>query len=117
MPVQRLLPLADNLLDLLAHGLETDPQGFQGLRRHAFTLVDEAQQDVLGADVVVIEHPGFFLSQDHNPPRSVGKPLEHIVCSALPASTGRPRGDWAEQPSHRRKPADNGYTISASDGR
>ncbi len=79
MPGRRLLPLADNLLDLLAHGLETDPQGFQGLRRHAFTLVDEAQQDVLGADVVVIEHPGFFLSQDHNPPRPVGKPLEHIV--------------------------------------
>ena len=46
--------------------------------------------------------------------RSVNLP--NISCSALPASTGRPRGDWAEQPSRRRKPADNGYTISASEG-
>ena len=90
VPGRCLLALADYLLDLLAHGLETDPQGFQGLRRHAFTLVDEAQQDVLGADVVVIEHPGFFLSQDHNPPRSVGKPLEHIV-ALLTARSGRYR--------------------------
>jgi hypothetical protein len=34
---------------------------------------------VLGADVVVIEHPGFFLRQDNHPPRPVGKPLEHVV--------------------------------------
>jgi hypothetical protein len=32
---------------------------------------------VLGADVVVIKPPGFFLSQDHDPPGPVGKPLEH----------------------------------------
>ncbi|ALM40745.1 hypothetical protein SFR_4130 [Streptomyces sp. FR-008] len=32
---------------------------------------------MLGADVVVVEHPGFFLSQDDNPPRTVGEPLEH----------------------------------------
>jgi hypothetical protein len=25
----------------------------------------------------VIEHPGFFLRQDNNPPRLVVKPLEH----------------------------------------
>jgi hypothetical protein len=25
----------------------------------------------------VIEHPGFFSRQDNNPPRPVGKPLEH----------------------------------------
>jgi len=32
---------------------------------------------VLGSDVVVVEHPGLFLSQHHNPSRPVGKPLEH----------------------------------------
>jgi hypothetical protein len=36
----------------------------------------------------VIEHPGFFLRQDNNPPRSVGKPLEHLV--ALLTARGRP---------------------------
>jgi hypothetical protein len=50
--------------------------------------MDQAQQDVLSADVVVVEHPGLFLSQDHNPPCSVGKPLEHsrylLTCLAAP---------------------------------
>ena len=32
---------------------------------------------MLGADVVVVEHPGLFLGQDDNPPRSVGEPLKH----------------------------------------
>jgi hypothetical protein len=53
----------------------------RSLGRDAFALVDEAQQDVLSPDVVVIEHPGFFLSQDNNPPRPVGKPLEHSLSS------------------------------------
>jgi hypothetical protein len=37
----------------------------------------QPEQDVLGADVVVIEHPGLFLSPDHHPTRPVGEPLEH----------------------------------------
>ena len=52
-------------------------QRFQRLGRYALALVNKSQQDVLGADVVVVEHPGFFLSQDDNPPRAVGEPLEH----------------------------------------
>lgn len=74
-----LLPLADDLLDLLAHGFEADAQALQSLGRNPLALVDEAQEDVLGADVVVVEHPGLFLSQDDNPPRAVRKPLEHLV--------------------------------------
>ncbi len=76
---RRLLPLADDLLDLLAHGFEADAQALQSLGGHPLALVDEAQEDVLGADVVVVEHPGLFLSQDDNPPRAVRKPLEHLV--------------------------------------
>ena len=86
MPRRRLLALADDLLHLLPHRFQADPQRLQSLRRHALALVDQAQQDVLGADVVVIEHPGLFLSQDHNPPRPVGKPLEHLVA---PSPSGR----------------------------
>src|SRR5205807_1783223 len=33
--------------------------------------------DVLGTDVVVVEPPGLFFRQEHDPPRPVGKPLEH----------------------------------------
>jgi hypothetical protein len=43
--------------------------------------VNEAEQDVLGTDVVVAEHPGLFLSQDNNPPRPIGKPREHWPAS------------------------------------
>src|SRR6266496_3188578 len=46
--------------------------------------MDEAEQDVLGADVVVVEHPGLFLSQDDNPTRAVGEPLEHWTAPSAP---------------------------------
>lgn len=77
MPGRGLLALADDLLHLLADRLERNPEALQGLSGDTLTLVDKAQEDVLGADVVVVEHPGFFLSQDDNPPRAVGEPLEH----------------------------------------
>ncbi|GLY50275.1 hypothetical protein Lesp01_39310 [Lentzea sp. NBRC 102530] len=32
---------------------------------------------MLGADVVVVEHPSLFLGKDNHPPRAVGEPLEH----------------------------------------
>ena len=79
MPGRRLLSLADDLLNLLPYGLQADPQRLQGLGRDTLALVDEAKQDVFRADVVVVEHPGFFLSQDHDPPRPVGEPFEHLV--------------------------------------
>src|SRR6185437_11763719 len=84
VPARRLLALADDLLDLLTDALQGDPEGLQGLRGHALPLVDEAKEDVLGADVVVVEHPGLFLGQDDNTPCSVGEPLEHS--HSLPAA-------------------------------
>ena len=88
MPGRRLLPPADDLLDLLPHRFQADPQRLKGLGRHALALMDEAKQDVLGADVVVVEHPGLFLSQDHNPSRPVGKPLEHLIAPHRAARGG-----------------------------
>ena len=73
-----LLALADDLLDLAADGLQRDAEALQGLRRDALALVDEAEQDVLGADVVVAEHAGFFLRQHDHPTGPVGEPLEHV---------------------------------------
>ena len=72
------LALTDDLLDLLTDGLERDVHGLEGLGGDAFALVDQTQQDVLGADVVVVEHPGFFLRQDDDPSRSVGETFEHV---------------------------------------
>src|SRR6202042_3551489 len=105
MPGRGLLALADDLLHLLAHRLQADPERLQCLRRDALALMAEAEQDVLSADVVVVEHPGLFLSQDHTPPRPVGKPLEHPPrrpsarrwgpCGNHPAAPGRRAGSPA----------------------
>ena len=77
VPARRLLTLPDDLLDLPTDALQGDPERLQGLRGHPLTLGDQTKEDVLGADVVVVEHPGLFLGQDDNPPRSVGEPLKH----------------------------------------
>ncbi|PZM97472.1 MAG: hypothetical protein DIU79_02495, partial [Actinobacteria bacterium] len=57
----------------------------------------------LRTDVVVVEHPGFFLSQDDNPSRSVGEPLEHalvlLTCRA-PWSGGASARTSDGRPSH-----------------
>jgi hypothetical protein len=93
MPRRCLLALADDLLNLLADRLQADAQRLQCLGRYTLALVNEAEQNVLGPDVVVVEHPGLFLSQDNNPPRPVGKPLEHIVAphSAVGSDNGTTR--------------------------
>src|SRR5699024_5631709 len=61
---RRLLALADDLLDLLPNRFEADTKALPGLGGDTLTLVDEAEQDVLRTDVVVVEHPGLFLGQN-----------------------------------------------------
>jgi hypothetical protein len=79
----RLAALADDLLDLVAHGLEGDAELLEGLGSHALALVDEAEQDVLGADVVVVEQAGLLLRQHHDPAGPVGEPLEQPAFSSF----------------------------------
>ncbi len=81
VPGRCLLALADDLLDLVAHRLERDVEGLEGLGSDAFSLVDQAEQDVLGPDVVVGEHAGLFLGQHDHPAGSVSEPLEHVRIS------------------------------------
>jgi hypothetical protein len=42
------LARTDDLLDLLPHGVQADPQRLQRQRPYAVTIVDEAEQGVLG---------------------------------------------------------------------
>jgi hypothetical protein len=39
--------------------------------------MDEAKQDVLGADVVMVEHAGLFLGQHDNSTGTICKSLKH----------------------------------------
>ena len=86
-----LLTLTDDLLDLVAHLLKGDVHALESLRCQTFTLVDEAEQNVLGADVVVFEKFRFFLREHHNASCSVGEPLEHIH---------PPRSSDSSEPNH-----------------
>ena len=99
-----LLALADDLLDLLADGVQRDAQGLQRLGRDAFALVDEAEQDVLGPDVVVVEHPGLFLGQDDNTTGAVGESLEHVSLPHERAASGRNRSSRTSFPLDARRP-------------
>ncbi len=89
VPRRRRLPLADDLLDLLAHTLKTDAQALKCLGGHAFALMDQAKKNVLSADVVVVEHPGLFLGQDDNPPCAVSEPFEHLVAPSQSGQAAR----------------------------
>src|SRR5690606_28101647 len=71
-----LLALADDVLHLLPHRVEGDVEGLHRLRGDALALVDQPEQDVLGADVVVVEHPRFFLREDDHAASTVREPLE-----------------------------------------
>ena len=92
VPARRLLALPDDLLDLLAHGVQGDPERLQRLGGDAFTLVDQAEQDVLGPDVVVVQHPGLLLGQDDDTAGAVGEPLEHLRSSCGRAVDRRSSG-------------------------
>jgi hypothetical protein len=72
-----LLALTNDLLNLAAHSLERNAQRLQRLGGNAFAFMNQTQEDVLSPDVVVVEHAGFFLSQNHHTAGPVGKPLEH----------------------------------------
>ena len=79
---RRLAPWPIAVLHRLPHLVQADAH--RGKRRgpDALALVDEPEQDVLGADAVVAERPGFALRQGHHAPRPVGEPLEHHECRA-----------------------------------
>jgi hypothetical protein len=83
-----LLALPDDVLDLLAHRVERDAERLERLGRDALTLVDEAEQDVLGADVVVVQHLGLFLGQHDDTTGSVSESLEHLNSSRRRLSLG-----------------------------
>ena len=99
---RRRAALADDLLDLAAHGLERDAERLERLGGDALTLVDEPEQDVLGADVVVVEQARFLLGQDDDPAGPVGEAFEQVDR----LSGGRIRGPSVPAPSgrHVRRP-------------
>jgi hypothetical protein len=56
----------------LRTAFQRDAERLEGLGGDAFALVDQPEQDVLGADVVVVEQARLFLGQ-HRPPGGPGR--------------------------------------------
>ncbi len=68
--------LTDDLDDLAPDGFEADPHAFESTGGDALPFVDETEEDVLGADVVVVEESRFFLSENDDPAGPIGKPFK-----------------------------------------
>ena len=60
----------DLLLDVGADAAERHAQPFQDAGGHAVVLADQAEQQVLGAHVVLAQARRFFLGEEDDPPRS-----------------------------------------------
>ena len=59
-----LVALADDARDLRAHFLDRDVERLEYPRRETLFLAKQPEQDVLGADVVVLERPCLVLRED-----------------------------------------------------
>jgi hypothetical protein len=57
----------------------------QNSARDATFLTDQAQEQMLGADVVMLKPFRFLLSQTENSSRSLGKAF-HLICHAVATS-------------------------------
>ena len=51
---------------------------------YPFRFADQAEEDMLSADVVVVKALGFLLGQRQNPPRPLGKLLEPAAHNSAP---------------------------------
>ena len=74
----RAVATADDELDCGADFVQFDAEVGEHLRGNAFTLSHQAEQQVLGADVVVVEAQGFFLSESEDATRPLGKLVEPV---------------------------------------
>ncbi len=91
--------VADDLLDLRAHGFERDAERLERLGRDALALVDQSEQDVLGADVVVVEQARLFLREDDHPAGPVGEAFEHVASASRRWGRTHRRTVVAERPT------------------
>ena len=73
-----LLAGADDPDDLGADALDGDVQRLEDAGGEPLLLAQQPEQDVLGADVVVLERARFFLREDHYLAGPLCESLEHF---------------------------------------
>jgi hypothetical protein len=72
-----LAALADDPRDLRANLLDRDVERLEHARGEAFLFAQQPEQDVLRADVVVLQGTGLVLSQDDDLTSPFGEALKH----------------------------------------
>ena len=72
----------DELLHLLADLLEIDVQVGQDVGGDTAPFLDQAQEDVLGADVVMVEALRLLAREPHDLAGAIGKAVKHVDFSA-----------------------------------
>ena len=82
-----LVALADDPGDLGANLLDRDVERLEHARGETLLLAEEPQQDVLGADVVVLQRPRLVLGEDDDLTSPLGEPLKQ---PSTPLSTTFP---------------------------
>ena len=63
--------------ELRAQALGCEAVALEHRCRRPVPFLRDTQEQVLGADVGVVEQPGLFLGQDHDVAGSLGEPFEH----------------------------------------
>ena len=68
----------DDLLDLATDLLEIDRHGLEDIGGDALALLDEAEQDVLGTDVLVVEALRLAAGEAHDLAGAFSEAVEHV---------------------------------------
>src|SRR5262249_33881937 len=71
-----LVALANDTRDLRAYLLDRDVERLEDARGKAFLFAEQTKEDVLGADVVVLQCSGFVLGKDDDLASPFGKAFE-----------------------------------------
>lgn len=77
-----LLAGADLFLDLLADGLEVEAHLLEDIHRDPLAQLDQAEQEMLGADIVMVEAVGLLAGKGQNL-LSAGREIVHHGCSPV----------------------------------
>ena len=92
-----------NDLDYLgADRIKADSERLQPFGGNPFAFVNQPEENVLGADVVVVQEARFFLGKNHNSSCSICEPLKHgtslLSQSAQPRSAGDASRQYSDGP-------------------
>ena len=78
-----LVALADDARDLRAHLFHGDVERLEDAGSEALLLAEQAEQDVLGADVVVLQRACLVLGENDDLPGPLCEALEHVASTLL----------------------------------